>query len=154
MRTIRTEIEIDAPPSVVWEVLTDLPSYREWNPQIPDARGTLGEGETVELRVRGRGGRIGTLPVAVEAFDPPRRLRWVGTVLSTLAFRGRHDFKLEPLPGGRTRLVNRERVSGALVPLVLSRDAEAEYAAMNRALGARAERLAAQRPEAESDSTA
>ena len=140
MRTIRTEIEIAAPQSVVWAVLTDLPSYREWNPQIPDAGGDLREGGTVELRVRGRESRTRTLPVAVEVVDPPRRLRWVGTVLSPHLFRGRHEFKLEPLSDGRTRLVNRERLSGVLVPFVA--DADSAYEAMNRALADRAERLA------------
>ena len=32
-RNIVTSIDVDiaAPASVVWEVLTDLPRYREWN---------------------------------------------------------------------------------------------------------------------------
>ncbi len=32
MKEIHTEIEINAPAGKVWRVLTDFPSYPEWNP--------------------------------------------------------------------------------------------------------------------------
>ena len=32
--SISTEIDIAAPPSVVWQALTDFKSYHEWNPAI------------------------------------------------------------------------------------------------------------------------
>jgi uncharacterized protein YndB with AHSA1/START domain len=34
MKELVTEILINAPPSAVWKVLTDLPAYPEWNPFI------------------------------------------------------------------------------------------------------------------------
>ena len=40
--TVRTDtVEIDAPASVVWAVLTDLPRYGEWNPFCVSADSTL-----------------------------------------------------------------------------------------------------------------
>ncbi|MDS0296198.1 SRPBCC domain-containing protein [Halogeometricum luteum] len=139
MRTIRTEREIAAPAEAVWEVLTDLSAYREWNPHVVDAGGRLREGETVEIRVSRSGGRARALPVRVTEVDPPRRLSWVGRVLAAPLFEGRHTFELHELGERRTRLVNRETMTGLLVPLLVAADAETDYGAMNDALAARAE---------------
>ncbi|WP_227376945.1 SRPBCC domain-containing protein [Haladaptatus halobius] len=147
-REIQVETEVDAPPRTVWGVLTDLPAYREWNPHITDASGDLREGSTVEIRVRSGRSRSRTMPVTVAAMTPERRLQWVGQVLSSRLFEGRHTFELEPLDDDRTRFVNRERLSGLLVPFVVADDARRGYEAMNRALSERAKR----RFESEADS--
>lgn len=148
-REIRTQIEIDAPPSVVWDVLTDLSSYREWNPHVTEASGDLRENGAIEIRVQPSGGRSRTMTTTVAALDPQRRLTWVGTVLSSWLFEGRHSFELEPLADDRTRFVNRERLSGLLVPFVVADDARLDYEAMNRAIAERSERRFA---ESESES--
>ncbi|WP_227356967.1 SRPBCC domain-containing protein [Haladaptatus salinisoli] len=148
MREILVETEVDAPPRTVWEVLADLRAYREWNPHVTDARGDLREGATVEIRVRSGLSRSRTIPVTVTEVTPERRLEWVGRVLSSRLFEGQHAFELEPLGEDRTRFVNRERLSGLLVPVVVPDDARRGYEAMNRALSERAER----RFEAEADS--
>jgi uncharacterized protein YndB with AHSA1/START domain len=35
MRELRDEIEIEATPERVWEILTDFAAYPEWNPEAP-----------------------------------------------------------------------------------------------------------------------
>ncbi len=47
--------------------------------------------------------------------QPTRELRWLGRLLVPGLFDGEHSFQLEPLPGGRTHFVQRERFSGILV---------------------------------------
>ena len=123
----------------MWDVLTDLSAYREWNPHVVDAGGRLREGETVEIRVSRGSGRARALPVRVTTVDPPKRLSWVGRVLAAPLFEGRHTFELHELGERRTRLVNREAVTGLLVPLLVADDADRGYEAMNDALAARAE---------------
>src|SRR5262245_10831209 len=49
--TITTAVDIEAPPARVWEVLVDLPAYREWNPFIIEASGTVAAGERLALRM-------------------------------------------------------------------------------------------------------
>lgn len=140
MREIRTEIEIDAPPELVWEVLADLDSYGEWNPHVTRARGDLREGESIEITVDRIGEETRTMTVRVTAVEAPRHLEWVGTVGSRWLFEGRHTFELHALEGGRTGLRNREEVFGILTPLVLSEEPERDYERMNRALRERVER--------------
>ena len=152
-REILTRVEIDAPPTVVWDVLTDLSSYREWNPHVIDARGDLREGSEIEIHVQPSNGRSRTMTTTVTEFDPQRRLTWVATVLSSWLFEGRHSFALEPIDDARTQFVNRERLSGVLVPFVVADDARLDYEAMNRAIAERAERrFAASESTSESES--
>lgn len=79
------------------------------------------------------------MTVRVSELDPPRRLQWVGTVGPKRPFRGRHTFDLDALEEGRTGLVNREEVTGLLVPLAVSETPERDYERMNRALAERVE---------------
>jgi hypothetical protein len=139
VKTIRTHVDVDAPRSAVWAILTDLSSYPEWNPHVIRAEGDLRAGADLTLRVRRAGVRDREMTVRVADLQPERRLEWVGTVLSPLVFRGRHTFELESRDGGGTRLHNVEEVSGLLAPLVVTDDPERDYETMNEALKARAE---------------
>ena len=140
MREIRTEIEIDAPPGEVWERLTDVESYEEWNPHITRASGDLREGASLEITVDRLGASSRTMSIRVSQIDPPRRLQWIGTVGSKWIFRGTHTFELHALDDDRTRFVNHERLTGLLVPFVVSDAPQRDYVRMNEALKKRVER--------------
>ena len=47
---LQAEIEIDAPPERVWQVLTDFAAYSEWNPFVLSVVGQLKEHSTVTIR--------------------------------------------------------------------------------------------------------
>jgi uncharacterized protein YndB with AHSA1/START domain len=49
---LRTSIDIAAPPERVWEVLTQLAAYPEWNPFIVRAEGTVAVGERLSPRMQ------------------------------------------------------------------------------------------------------
>ena len=44
MPVYRTTFAVDAPAARVWEALTAVDRYPEWNPQIPRIRGSLRPG--------------------------------------------------------------------------------------------------------------
>ncbi|MBT8239915.1 MAG: SRPBCC family protein, partial [Acidimicrobiia bacterium] len=49
---LTTEIEIDAMPERVWEVLTDLDAYESWNPFVVSSAGTVAVGEKLVNRMQ------------------------------------------------------------------------------------------------------
>ena len=51
MPVYRTSFEGNAPANRVWETLTTLDRYPDWNPQIPQASGDLSEGGRINLRL-------------------------------------------------------------------------------------------------------
>ena len=51
MPVYRTTFAVDAPAARVWEALTALDRYPEWNLQIPRIRGSLRPGERIDLQL-------------------------------------------------------------------------------------------------------
>lgn len=136
---------IAASPSVVWQVLADLRAYAEWNPFIVEAAGEVLEGERLRVRIKPAGARATTFRPLVRCAVPGQELRWRGSALVPGLCDGEHLFWLQPLGRG-THFVQRERFTGALVPLVLPRMRERIQAGleeMNTALRTRAERRSA-----------
>jgi len=141
-KTLKTEIDIAAPPERVWEVLSDLDAYGEWNPFIVEATGSATIGDRLTLRMQPTSGRERTLRPTVTDVRPDELLQWEGH----LGVRGimdvTHTFRLKPAPGEGTRLVQAEDFRGLLVPLVartLERGTLPAFEAMNEALKRRAE---------------
>ncbi|XVQ11626.1 SRPBCC family protein [Spirillospora sp. CA-255316] len=142
-REIRTEIEIDAAPGRVWKVLTDLRAYPDWNPFIVSAEGEVREGGRLTNKLTQKGGGTMTFKPTILVAAPERELRWLGRFGVPGVVDGEHYFRLEALDGGRTRLVQGERFTGALVPFAGGAlDVADGFAAMNTALKARVEKIA------------
>ncbi len=111
-------IEIEARAERVWDVLTDFAAYPQWNPFIRQVTGTLATGARLAVRITPPGGRGMTFRPTVLAATPDRELRWLGRTLVPGLFDGEHSFRLEPLGADRVRLVQAERFSGLLVPVL------------------------------------
>jgi len=109
-REIATEIVIDAPARIVWDILVDFARYREWNPYIPSLAGTARTGERVRFVFR----LVPGVPVPACArvldFVPPRELRWGGGVGGLL--RAEHYMILEPLSESRVRFRHGDGTQG------------------------------------------
>jgi hypothetical protein len=139
---LRSEIEISASPERVWGVLTDFASFPEWNPFIRCLEGEAREGAKLEVRLEPPGGRGMTFRPAVTRAETNREFRWLGHVGVPGLFDGEHVFLLEPVDGGKTRFVQRERFTGLLTPLILAMIRQSTlrgFEAMNQALKQRAE---------------
>lgn len=48
---LQSDVDVKASASRVWDILTHLDRYEEWNPFITEARGTLRRGEFVDLTI-------------------------------------------------------------------------------------------------------
>src|SRR5437870_6101712 len=117
MKTLRTQIDIDAPAERVPDALTNITDYPAWNPFIPRLAGTLAPGERLEVRIEPPGGAAMTFRPTVLAVEPGRELRWLGRLLVPGLFDGEHQFEIHRLAPGRVRFVQQERFTGVLVPL-------------------------------------
>lgn len=142
MDDVRVEIEIDASPERVWQVLTDFTSYPGWNPLITSAGGTAKTDSVLNLRLKTSQSRAVGLKARVLSCERNRQIRWTGKAWGLpLLLENRHSCTLEPLPGGRTRLVQQGSTNGILRSLVGSTADTTRQGleAMNRALKTRAE---------------
>ena len=142
-RELNAEIEIDAPPERVWEVLTDFSSYEHWNPFLVKMGGQPVEKAKLIATFKPPGGKQVRMRPRVLVSEPNRELRWLGRVWFPNIFDGEHSFVLEPLDGNRTRFIQHEKFKGILVGAfkkTLDRT-QIGFEQMNEALKRRAERL-------------
>jgi hypothetical protein len=140
---IRREVVIEAPPERVWEVIVGVEQWAAWNSQLAWLGGTVGPGATMSLKLSVAGADPYTFSPTVNHWDPPRRFAWLARTGLPRVFDGEHNFELEGLEGGRTRLVNRETYSGVLSKLIerqpMMAGAPAGFEQMNAEIKARAE---------------
>ena len=88
------EIEIAAPPAVVWHVLSGLERWPEWNPDVKSVsmRGPLSPGSVFRWKAG-----PGTITSTLLHVEPPRLIAWRG---STLGIKAIHFWWLQPTDGG------------------------------------------------------
>lgn len=139
---IKTRIGIDAPPSRVWQILTDFPRYPEWNPFILEVDGNVYQDAKIHYRFEmPRGIRIRT-PAVVARFEPERELRFSAHFLSPGVFKGEHYFIIEPVNGAGVIFHHGEFISGLLFPvvqLILQKNGPPIFQSLNSGLKQRAE---------------
>ncbi|MDX2015512.1 MAG: SRPBCC domain-containing protein [Myxococcaceae bacterium] len=135
---VRADVVIDAPPEAVWAVVVDLPGHGAWNHQLKHLGGTVAVGEPVRLKLSADGAEPYEFSADVTHLDAPTHFAWLGRTGLPRVFDGHHHFELERLSDGRTKLVNRERYSGVLAPLMerlpMMAGAQAGFATMNAEL--------------------
>jgi len=94
------EIEIAAPAQRVWEILTDVAAYRQWNPFMPRLDGEVRVGARLRARLVVAGAPTLRPRLRVTRVDPGRELAWVGR---GPLVRGERTMRIQPLDGGRVR---------------------------------------------------
>ena len=142
MPVYRTTFDVNAPAARVWDALTAVDRYPEWNPQIPRVRGNLRQGERINLRLALPGRPPMDLTATIEEARPGALLTWRGHVLAPWIFEGYRRFEIEPVAPGRARVTHVEDVHGLLAPLfgrALGPRVQASHDALNAALKARSE---------------
>jgi hypothetical protein len=89
----RGEIEVSAPPEIVWSVLTDIATWPRWNPDVKTAsmEGSLASG----TQFRWKAGP-GTITSTLQSVEPHHRIEWTGTTFGINAI---HVHRLERQDG-------------------------------------------------------
>ncbi|MCW5715553.1 MAG: SRPBCC domain-containing protein [Bauldia sp.] len=139
-RLIETHIDINAPTRSVWDVLSDLPAWTEWNPFIPSITGVFQPGARLQMTVSPLGLKPMVFKPRVLSMREGEEITWGGSFL-LVVYRGDHTMRIDPLPGDRTRFRQRERFMGPMVLFMgkMFGPTEQGYRAMNLALKRRVE---------------
>ena len=118
LQEIKTEIDISAPPSKVWSIMSDINGWKEWSPIINDSQGTAALGSELTITMMGKEeGKDGPKysPV-ITAFDEPTYFRWRAHMLAGFIFTNDKIIELEETSSG-TRLTHTETFKGLLAPV-------------------------------------
>ena len=142
MKSLKTEIIINAPIAKVWQVLTNFKAYPEWNPFIKRISGELGIANKLEVSIQPKGQNAMTIKPTILDVQEEKEFRWLGHLFIRGLFDGEHYFQLEVLSPKQTKLIHGENFNGILVGLLMKMIGEstlAGFEAMNKALKERAE---------------
>ncbi|WP_338889114.1 SRPBCC domain-containing protein [Rhodococcus sovatensis] len=109
-------VDIDAPASVVWNVLVDLPNYHTWNPFCIAAESTLKLGAPVEMTLKNYAGTDGTFTNTeyVCAFVPERLLSWELLATADTPNAARRDQIIERVAESRCRYYSTDAFLGEI----------------------------------------
>ena len=135
---LQTSIQIDAPPTLVWDILSDVDGHADWNPFLVSMSGQLQEGERLTNVMRPFNGKEMTFRPVVLSVQPERELRWLGRLFVPRLFDGEHTFLLAPQNGG-THFIQKEAFRGIGLWFINIEQVRQDFEALNRALRQRAE---------------
>lgn len=146
MFVIEKTVEINAPAAVVWEVITDLKRYPEWNPFCLQCESSLKPGEPITMTVKLMAKPQKQVEVMLEYVEGRRFAYCMKPVPGLLSSFRSHD--VEALSAERTRYRSTFQLKQwfrVVVLALLKPKLEAGFAGMTAAIQLRAERLWAQR---------
>ncbi len=142
MKRICTTVDIEASPSDVWEILSDLKEYQDWNPFIVKVYGKLQTGEKLDVSLKVSNLIFDLKPLVLNT-ETNKEIRWKGHFLINGLFDGEHIFRIEEMEDGNIHFINCEKFTGMLVPLfmyLIKRNTENGFNAMNEQLKKMAEK--------------
>lgn len=108
-KSVHAELVINAEPGEVWNVLTDVSTYSEWNPIFTELEGDFREGAKIQMSLTTSDGGSTSIEVLVEEIVPSRKLRQTAGVPGLLT--AEHQWLLEEVPQG-TRVIQHEEYRG------------------------------------------
>lgn len=111
-KQIKTEITIKSTPEKVWQILTDLENYPNWNPFILSASGELKVDEQIKIELADM-----KFKPKVLVYEENKELRWIGKFLFKGVFDGEHSFQIVDNNDGTVTFKHEEIFNGILVGL-------------------------------------
>lgn len=119
MPSLYAQIEINAPPAVVWRALMHKEEWLNWNTFLydRDPRQRFELGRSVQLSLRRLREEAETeFEPRITLLQPPVCLRWV---YKAPGFRSEHMFELQEIGHDRTKYIHQEHLSGLATHLFL-----------------------------------
>ena len=110
-RTTTVNATIQAPPAVIWSLLTDVQRYLTWNSTLISIEGSIQPGGSIKLKSKLDPKRTFTLKI--KDFQEQTRLVWGDA-------QGNRVYTLEADRAGGTHFAMTETIGGPLFPLFAS----------------------------------
>ena len=110
MKELYTEIEIEASPERVWQVLTDIDQFSEWNPFIRSAKGELKVGSQLEVMIQPPGSSGMIFRPRVLKLETNREFRWLGKLSIAGLMDGEYIFIIESIADNKIRSQHSEQL--------------------------------------------
>ena len=145
MFEINHEIEIKAPASAVWAVITDFDSYPQWNPFVVAAKSSLKPGDPIDMKVK----LLGPVQRQVEIILDVRQGKGFSYCMKPFplgALSSRRSHEIIELGDGRCQYKSHFHLEGWMMPLIrgMMRGAlERGFGGMSVAIRERAQAIAA-----------
>jgi len=141
MKEIQTQIEIQASPEKIWNILMDFDHYPEWNPFIKSISGDKKPGSKLTNFIQPPGENGMTFKPVVLINKANQEFRWLGKLWGGGFFNGEHYFILKDLGNNTIQFIHGEKFTGILVGMLggMLKNTKNGFELMNQALKARAE---------------
>ena len=119
MQTIKTEIEIAAPPEKIWGIITDVDKWHDWSPTINASSGTVSLGSTVSITMMSKepdkdGPKY--QPKIIQ-LDKPTLFQWRAHMMAGFLFTNDKIIELEKTDTG-TKVTHSETFKGLMAAMM------------------------------------
>ncbi|WP_067685997.1 SRPBCC domain-containing protein [Nocardia jejuensis] len=111
-------MEIEAPAELVWQVLTDVDNYGEWNPFVPECKTTLEPGTPIDMKVRLGGSSPRDQREFIRTHTPGKEFSYSMKPVPLGLLRSLRTHTVTPLGDGRTRYESHFEIGGPLSVVV------------------------------------
>jgi hypothetical protein len=146
-RAVEHRTGVQAPAEIVWEVISDFTTWRDWNPVHPRIEGEMRIGTMLTVDLVHAEGQLTTIQPTVQDWVPYEQLHWRTKRLNGFVTAIRY-LEIENMGPANATFSNGELFMGPLVRWI-SRDERrrlrAAYTRMGEAVRDRAEALWSQR---------
>jgi hypothetical protein len=139
-KEIKTEILINASPTKVWSILTDFDNYPNWNPFIKSIIGNVKIGNKITTIIKPPETKEMTFKPKVLTYQVNKEFSWIGHLLFTGLFDGKHKFELIDNGNGTTTFRQSEKFKGILVWMFNAENTKKGFEKMNEKLKIMAEK--------------
>lgn len=116
MKTINSEIIINATPSEVWSVISNFAEYPLWNPFIISISSNVAVNNKIRVKVKPVDSPEMTFKPTVLTYLQNEEITWEGRFFIKGLFDGKHTLKLIDNYDGTTTFIKSECFQGLLIP--------------------------------------